>query len=379
MKLKSVQSLRAVAALAVVMCHLYAVEYRNSEASTILTDVWITGAGGVDLFFVISGFIMVWVAGQMPSGVKSSGKFLFARITRIYPLWWLFAGLMAAYFFVTYGAPWDADRVTRMGISGETHLLHSFLLIPQPGHPVLGVGWTLVHEMYFYAGFALLLLVLPARFRLYGLLAWGGLVIAGSMAGLSKPHAGSFVELIFYPMTFEFVLGALVAYAIQAGWRRFAWVATIVGTLSLIALFFVFDFRTGGLLLSPLGLEHPNLFTLGWGRTLCIGLPAAILLYGLVALELQNKIKIPNAMVHLGDWSYALYLSHILVLSAVARVYYGLVEDIGLLDNAGFILLGLIACITASGLTYHLFEKPLLGLFRHLRKALFNSPSTSNS
>ncbi|MEM9377831.1 MAG: acyltransferase family protein, partial [Pseudomonadota bacterium] len=91
-KLRSVQALRAIAALLVFGCHLISIEARHAERDTFLTYVMENGAYGVDLFFVISGFIMVWVAGDTPQSLKHAGNFFYARVTRIYPLWWLFAG-----------------------------------------------------------------------------------------------------------------------------------------------------------------------------------------------------------------------------------------------------------------------------------------------
>ena len=381
MQLKSVQGLRAFAALAVVMCHLLAIEGIHAGQPQVLDDIWINGAAGVDLFFVISGFIMVWVAGETEQSLRGGAQFLFARLTRIYPLWWLFAAAMAAYFFITYGVPWDAERLAKEGMTGTSHLINSALLFPQNGHPVLGVGWTLVHEMYFYAGFAVLILLVPARFRLLGILVWGGAVIAGSLLGLSDKTAKTFVELTFYPMTFEFVMGALVAYAVKAGYRGFAWATAAMGLACLVAVFITFDFKTGGMLLAPLGLTDPSQFTLGWGRTLCFGIPAALLLHGLVCLELEHGFgrRIPKLFVSIGDWSYALYLCHILVLSAVARVMYPALKSDGIVDNIAFIAIGIVASIIVSAMSYALFEKPLIGFFRRMRRKLFGQAVPPNT
>ena len=217
-RLDSVQALRGIAALAVMLCHLVAIEAGHAGRDAPLTDFFDNGAYGVDLFFVISGFIMVWVAGSVPRGLVSAGDFLYARVTRIYPLWWLFAGAMVVFLLLFRGLPWDADRLDPKELDGVTHLIKSFLLWPQPEHPVLGVGWTLVHEMYFYIGFTLLILFLPQRWRLPGILTWGGVVFIGALAGLGTSFGRNLVELVFSPVTLEFVFGAMVAYMIQAGW-----------------------------------------------------------------------------------------------------------------------------------------------------------------
>lgn len=373
MKLRSVQALRAFAALAVLMCHLYAIESVHSEAPVLMTDVWINGASGVDFFFVISGFIMVWVAGDAPQTRRDAGSFLFARMSRIYPLWWLFAGLMGAYFFVTYGEPWDAARVEIAQTTGFWHLLKSALLFPQSVHPVLGVGWTLVHEIYFYIAFAILLLLVPQRFRLMGILAWAAVVIIGAIVTVPVGHVSTLAQLAVFPMTLEFIAGALIAYAVRAGARDYALPLLVFGLLSYIGIFVSFNFNYGEGLLAALNLPLPTTFALGWGRTILFGLPAAAILYGLVSLELQHGLQrvIPNFAVRLGDWSYALYLSHILVVSAVGRLFFPVFGNDGMFDNAVFLLIAAAAAIAASGLTYHFFERPLLRFFAAQRARLF--------
>ena len=288
-KLKSIQALRGIAALAVFLCHLIAIEGSHADRTSKLTELWENGAYGVDLFFVISGFIMVWVASDLQRSRGSALDFLYSRATRIYPLWWLFAGAMAFFLIVFQGAPWDVTRIEPAGIDGVTHLIKSLLLWPQGIHPVLGVGWTLVHEMYFYIGFALLILLVPARWRIYGIVAWGLAVAAGALSGLSGGFGGSLVELIFYPMTLEFVMGALVGYAIKAGWRRQAALLAVLGAIGLIIAFLDIDRATTNALLSAAGIDGPPGYIATWRRTVVYGVPAAMLIYGLVALDLAGS------------------------------------------------------------------------------------------
>jgi len=377
MKLRSVQALRALAALAVLMCHLHAIEDTKAAGPPLISDFWINGAAGVDLFFVISGFIMVWVAGETPRSFRHSAGFLFARIARIYPLWWLFAGLIASYFLITYGQPCDPARIGNDPHTGLHHLVDSFLLLPQAHHPVLGVGWTLVHEMYFYIIFTLIIFMVPSRFRLLALSLWGAGLTLGALAGLSGPVAKSFIQLIFYPMSLQFLMGALVAYAVRTEkGLRLAPLTALAGLTGLICVFILFDFETGGQLLAGLAIDDIGSFTLGWGRTLFFGLPAALLLHGLVALEIRHSAGrfIPSSLVHSGDWSYALYLSHILVLSAVARLYFALIDNDAtrILDNIGFLCLASLAAIGFSAYVHKWIEKPMIRWYQGLRKHLIS-------
>lgn len=280
MKLQSIQILRGIAALLVVVYHIRAMEMlaigNNGLSELPLLNSFVTnGYAGVDLFFVISGFIMVYVTDGLRSGVKSSLEFLFARVTRIYPLWWVFAGLMTlmfvAYNATSFGAGWD--RVSQ-GQPMIPYLIKSFMLVPQNAHPVLGVGWTLIHEMYFYAAFTLMILV-PRRFWLWILLAWGSVIAGGSFFGLTRTFASDLSALVFYPMTMEFIMGAVVGLAVSSGiaWR--SGILTLVATLWLVAA------------LTFQGVDDANLMM--WGRVVWFGLPCTLLVYGFATLELSNR------------------------------------------------------------------------------------------
>src|SRR6056297_2155052 len=310
MQLRSIQALRGIAAVLVMLSHLHGVETRYSEEAPILSSAWIFGVSGVDLFFVISGFIMVWVAGDLAANGRQAGAFLFARICRIFPVWWLFLGLMSLYFFIAYGAPWDQEVLTRHQISGAEHLLKSIFLIPHEALPVLQLGWTLVHEMYFYVVFALILL-LPPRFRVPAFAAWAALIAASIYFQWTGFYADNLVSLVLFPMTLEFLMGVAVGLVIKRGITGFRWIALFTGLFWLIIASAQVDFVS-------LNQQLPTL------RTLAFGPAFALILYGLVAIEQRGQLmaRIPDALVTLGDWSYSLYLCHLLVISAVARVFF---------------------------------------------------------
>ena len=365
-RLKAIQALRAIAASLVFLCHLVPIEQRLSARAEPLTDFWLAGAFGVDLFFVISGFVIVWVAADSPPGGKSPVGFLFARVTRIYPTWWLMCGLMMLGFFMLHGVPWNPVRVLEQDLNGPSHVIHSLLLWPQDYHPVLGPGWTLVHELYFYLGFGLLVATLPPRLRLHGVFVWGALVAIGALLGLSSDFGRTAIEVVFYPMTLQFVFGALVAYAIQAGWRRYAWPLAIIGGVLFLLAF----------LLSPAIFNLQPVVPLQWSRTFLFGLPAALFIYGLVALELRGAIgqHIPKPLVILGDWSYSLYLCHFLTITAAGRLTLWLMGGPSDLSTVVFFVNGVIATLIVSGFTYYGFERPVNAYFRARRPGRHRAP-----
>lgn len=381
MKLQSVQSLRALAALMVLLFHLIAIEtdmiaHGGHTEAPMIGGLFENGYAGVDLFFVLSGFIIVFVTGRSPPGRYPIGSFLFARAARIYAPWWLFAGTMALYLYVAYGVPWDAEQLSSLGTSPFYHLFASVFLLPQNGFPVLNVGWTLVHEMHFYAIFALLLAV-PYRLRVVGLVAWAGAVLAGGLAGLAQPYASSMVSLFFSPHTLEFLMGAFAALLVVNGVRPFPGLMAIAGLFALL-LAMVFH-------------ELQPEWTLSWGRVIWFGIPSAVLTYGLVSLDVEGRFRSLPGLSAIGDWSYAIYLSHILVLAAIKRSYFAFANlseaylgvppwaaDLlrvgvpGPLDNLFLLVSAMIACLFVGWATHRFFEFPILKASGRLRGKLFS-------
>ena len=446
MKLQSIQALRGVAALLVVMLHARALEIKGIAANglteqPLIGGLFTNGFAGVDLFFVISGFIMVFVTRDGLTGLKPAASFLFARITRIYPVWWAFAGCITIYMLAAHGVSGQSEGWHKVayGHPMVPYLVKSFLLVPQEPFPVLNVGWTLIHEVYFYLVFTLFLLM-PRRWLPLLLAIWTAIVASGALLGYSQPTATTFLALAVHPMTLEFTLGAAVGLAVTKGliWR--SGLLTLVATLWLLA----------ALCYEGAGTE----FLLQWGRVISFGLPCVLLVYGCAGLDMTKRHawlipaligalvtlalyqltgfdrnspeavrrgatiltvsvgaiamaiviwcgwllgqRAPDQLrrirsffkslldgaVQVGDWSFALYLSHLIVLSALRNVFglLGQSESLapffrlghpGVLDNITFAVTGLILTLTASALSYRFYEQPLTILFGRLRKRLF--------
>lgn len=356
-QLESVQALRGIAALLVFMGHLIAIEKIHAGRPQPLTEFWASGIYGVDLFFVISGFVIVWVGAGLPQHWQSSRRFIAARIVRIYPSWWLFASAAAIAYWLANGVPWNIERINGVGLE---HLLHSFLLVPQPAPPVLSVGWTLIHEMYFYLGFTCLICLVPIHHRLKALLAWGSIVLIGAASGWSSGFSRNIVELAFYPMTLEFIAGGIIAFAIKAGERRAASLSLYLGTVGFIAGFLSADLVTLGL---------PDL-PFEWRRTLVFGVSSTLIIYGAVVLELEEKLPsgwMPRALAALGNWSYAFYLCHVLTVSVTGRVIYGWLNLTGSLGVILFLVTATVTSLFTAFATYRVFERPIISAFKHRR------------
>lgn len=351
--IKSIQGLRAIAALAVLLAHATQIEDRFLS-DPLLPAQGFYGVSGVDLFFVISGFVMVHVTRTVDgAGIGQLGAFLYARVTRIYPPYWLFTLFAIAAYALE---PAEANRSL-----GDVNLIGSFLLWPTEQLPVLSVGWTLIHEMYFYLVFALVLAA-PRRWLPALLLGWFALIGLGT--GLGAQNAGPVIALITHPMTAEFILGALIGFFIQPlSQRTPAWLAWSVLALGVVG------FLAGS---AHYGLQPPAegalvvLPDLGWGRVIYWGLPSALVLYGAVCLELSGRLNTPRWLMTLGDWSYALYLCHLLVVTGLGVAWARFAPDLGRFDNLVLIAAMFAASILVAALAYYGVERPVLKLTKKL-------------
>lgn len=344
-KIINIQSLRGLAVMLVVMFHLVSIETNYGQGHRLLSDYWTIGMSGVDLFFVISGFVMVTIT---RGGFQRTGmvwKFLSHRFTRIYPLYWLFTLLVLVLFLARPG------MVKRSLQGGEVDLLGSFLLLPQDGLPLLMVGWTLVHEMYFYLVFALLLLF-PER-RLPRFLAlWAGIIVGANL--LMPPSAGATLRLVTHPLTLEFIAGCMAALLIQRGIARAGVLCLVTGVLAWLA---------GYALHVHLGL---GLVPSAWFRVLLFGVPSALVVYGLVVIGIQQGRNLPGWTARLGDASYSIYLSHVLVLGALGRIGVGFAQ-LGEPAIRPAVLMVLIAATVAFGMACHrLIEMPMIRASRRV-------------
>lgn len=350
-KLESLQALRAVAALMVVIFHAASV-WREKTGNEDFLGAWDMGWAGVDLFFVISGFVMVWVTqDRNVQGPRSAINFFGKRFSRIFPIWWVFCALMGLYFWMTYGQPAPPPEE-----SPHTRFWLSMVLWPQDALPVLAVGWTLIFEMGFYALFALLIL-LPSRFRLLMLLLWGGIILwSWSSQGPPPILPDRWSGIFLSPLCLEFVFGAAVAQLIRLSYapRPIAMGLICGGVVGYVSFMILGD----ATLSQSAGLAE-------YSRVWVFGLPAALLILGLASLEVEGPFNVPAWLSRLGDASYALYLLHLPLLLAVARS----MEGVGGIPSHGwsfaiFVILGSGLCAVASLYVHRYLERPLMRVFR---------------
>lgn len=290
-KLLSIQSLRGIAVLLVVVVHLRQFELRFSGDHGVLPP-W-TGhfQCGVDLFFVISGYVMVAISHGRKDSITAPAEFLARRALRILPLYWTVTLLMAAVAIVLpQFAPQRADSLV-------TTLIKSLALWPDRQAPLIGQGWSLIHEMYFYTVFAVGLMfqrIRPGFLLLsWGLVAISGAVIFGPITDQSVP----WFRVAFHPMTVEFIAGALLAISHQNGPLGAHRFSLLAGTVLWICTLGLPEFERHGLL-----------------RPIWYGGSAVLILHGAIGIERLRTYSPPRILVQIGDASYSTYLWHLLII-----------------------------------------------------------------
>lgn len=315
-RLTNIQCLRFFAAFLVVCYHTRG--HYSFSGGEWLFDFAQIGWLGVDIFFVISGYIM-WHTTIGKAGFYESMAFIYKRFSRV------FSGFL----------PWLVIMIALIGyfipqrLHSQYDLLSSFLLIPQPHQTnIFAVSWTLSFELLFYTGFAFVLL-LPRNWSIKILVGLSALVCLGVyLAG-----AGTF---IFSPLILEFIGGALLAAYVNKYGTKFHLLAIFMTAIL---------FTIGGLFVD----EGDRI-----NRILTIGLGSIFLVYFFVSLE-NNGILLPKLFTILGDASYALYLCHIPFLTIIrwtARESFSVAPE---LCYAALVVL----MIVFSVLWYRAYEKPV--------------------
>ena len=323
-----IQYLRGLAALMVVAHHA---RHFFPEANG-WTDF---GARGVDIFFVISGFIMAYVSQSYDADANKAtqaGEFLLKRAIRIIPLYWLALALAARHLIV--GGDINVD------------LIKDFLFTPhfregtQNIFPYLTPGWTINYEIFFYLLFGLCMFF--GRFRYHLLIGtFMALIAFGLVADTSTASA----PVLFYTsfILHEFLLGILLCFAVTAKPMRVYWLASTAAILvGLLALYYNPTF---------------NFWFLNGLASLCV-------VWGFLTLFETDKDNLPKKV---GDASYSIYLFHVLLLpyGKKALAWIGIAEPTAL-NILAVIAFQLVFVTIVCLLLYRLIEQPMLKIAQHL-------------
>jgi exopolysaccharide production protein ExoZ len=341
-RIQNIQALRGIAALLVVSSHMLRIEGKYAQFDYLLPDFLMIGNSGVDLFFVISGFVMVFVTRGTFQHNEPVNRFLYCRFTRIYPLYWFYSTLILCAYIVQ-------PTLVNSSQGNRVNIIASYLLIPQDLLPLVNVGWTLIYEIYFYIAFALLLLLPKTKF-LFGLIFWGTCIVAANIYFGESNNA--FLHVYRHPLTLEFIAGCLIAelYFNRPLFGN-AKAVTLLAIVMWILTYYAFREITGK--------TAPT----GWIRIMVFGVPALITLYGALLFESKHQMVMPRWLCRIGDASYSIYLSHVIVLTILGRIWISFAKAGGA-DNVLAIIVMTAAVLAAGFLSYRLIETRLLNITR---------------
>lgn len=315
----SIQHLRGFAALSVALFHACQWSQIN----------FATGQAGVDVFFVISGFVM-WTA-TCGAPIRPL-DFLRRRLVRVAPLYWVITLAVAA------GVLLFPARFPDLALTpGHVLLSMAFVQHMNPAgqpFPLLAPGWTLNYEAVFYLAFGALLW-LPTTRRMFALTA---ALMVLALAGFAWPPA---YQMLLNPLFLEFLAGVWLGRMAQLQLlpdRSFGWLLLGAG----MTLFAVIQ-----------------MINMDWDlwRPMVWGAPAALLVAGAVSIEADGGWRPIPGMKILGDASYSIYLVHTLTVGALAMT-------IGAWNPPVFIPLAMIVAVGSGLASWTFLERPMLVLLR---------------
>lgn len=337
-KFNTIQSFRFIAAFMVLILHniLY-----TSERLVDAGYNYEPGNNGVDLFFTISGFVMIWASQKLigrPDGWKEFG---WKRILRVVPIYWLITTFK---LLVMLKSP----EVALHSKIDVVFILKSYFFIPAKNPdsmfmPFYGVGWTLNFEMFFYLMFAiaLALKIKPLPFLACIFIPLGALSF---FVTPQWPDALAFYANI---RVLNFLYGLIAA--------------TLILNNKLISGKFAAAFIVVGLL----AITIPHLYggvSIPQFNFIAVGIATFLIVYGGACIEPYIGSKIPGWLIYWGTASYSLYLIH----PTASPVGPTIMKKLNIIQPIPSIVLGMSISLIAAVIFYNFCEKPLTKLLSKL-------------
>jgi peptidoglycan/LPS O-acetylase OafA/YrhL len=341
-RIVSIQACRGIAASLVIFAHnSVSIFSRPKYWPSNPVGHWLDWTHvGVELFFVISGFIIAEVHAKDIGHPNRIPAFLRKRFLRIYPLYWIILAFLLVLYFAKPSFGEGFERLPAYIASSAT--LIDWLPLSPTRQPVtiLPVAWSLYHEILFYAAFMALLF--SRRFGALVLTTWFAACIVNLLFGPFGGMAGLYIA----PRNLVFAMGLFAAWALRRG--------RIPAPALCLALGLLLFFGAAIQEVTPHILSEPV-------ESLTCGLGAMLALLGLVELERTHHLRTPKFLVSLGDASYSIYLIHLPVLIFTAKLVIPLRAHLHLPLAIWYALFFCVA-LAAGFAVHYALEKPLLRL-----------------
>jgi len=349
-KFESLEMLRALAALSVVFFHTQII-FTGRTGIVPFGGLFGAGSRGVDLFFVLSGFIIAYVHAGDLGRPRRVGHYFYSRFIRIYPSVWIVSLLALAVYLLGFGGADKAGKLTPGSI------VDSFLLLPQAGDALVNVTWSLKFEIFFYLLFSIA--ILRRSVGLWLIALWQAGILAVYLSG--RQLEWSWVAFYLRPITLEFGLGVLCAWVV-INRARFAPLASprLAGSALAVA--------ASAFVGADLVQAYDPTTLAALPDFLVFGLSAAVIVISLALLDIQRRFRVPRVLVMLGGASYSIYLVHFSTISLLAAFMTR--GDRVPMNNAVFLAVALIGIFFGFAF-HHWIDRPL---HRFLRNRERRSP-----
>ena len=345
MKSHSIQYLRGFAATAIVIFHLQ-IQLQRFQYNGPFPN-WLSA--GVDIFFVISGYIMWSTTINRDVGAI---EFMARRLIRIVPLYWTITTFFVVVLLVS-------PNVFQTSAFDFRHVVSSYLFLPYEHpvthtlEPVVIPGWTLNYEMFFYVLFALWLNT-NGKIRLIGILMMFIAIAASRFVADSD-------ILKFYTssLILEFGFGVAIAY--------------LVSKKIYLPRYFIF----AAPLLFLATVCVPDYTTVRETRFILWGLPAAFLVFSAVSYEQTTPLKPRWQLELIGDASYSIYLVHGVALAAIGQCWRRFAPYDSVTGLASFCIFATASSLMLGVGLYWFYERPVEALGKSSSGAPFRGRGSS--
>jgi peptidoglycan/LPS O-acetylase OafA/YrhL len=344
--LQLIQALRGIASLFVVLLHA-TVNASDILHTDFLFNAFKFGGAGVDIFFVISGFIITYTSLKSIGNPKNVFVFFRRRFVRIYPTYWIIISILLAsqlllpFFYKTH---YDFNI---------KNLINTYFLLPD--HIMVnGVSWTLTFELFFYFIFCLAFLIRNKKYTLCASLVYCIILVLLPFINNNYENVNSWISLITFPMNTEFVLGILAAVIVTRMPNKLNIPFIVIGSTIFICSAIISNFGY-------------YLFNNSFNRVVLFGIPSFFIVSGIVNYEFGKKVLLPKALLNLGEASYSLYLLHLPIIVVAFRLLAKFnLKNIFIIHISIFLILAIICY--GSIFFYNALEKPIINRLNSIRK-----------
>ena len=354
--LNLVQLLRGLASLLVVLMHATAT-VKDAERGNFAGGFFAFGGAGVDIFFVLSGFIITYTSRNSLGAAKNFFIFLRRRFVRIFPAYWI---IITIFLAIQLALPSFYRTQYQIGFM---NLFGTYLLFPSH-NMINGVSWTLSYELFFYLLFSLAFIIRNKIVLLILALIYVSILTVLPMVGYHPEFGSSIINLVGFPMNIEFFMGISAALIIPKISFRTALFFLVTGSIAFI---------TSGILYNNGISVWPDSFN----RVLMYGIPSFFIITGIVRYEIYRPANIHNVFINLGEASYSLYLIHLPLVVAGIKILSRYIKAPGLLMQAAVIGLVIFICML-SVIFFRNIERRIINILNG-KKRICNTRSRSGA